>query len=255
MNEAAWLTGADPTPMLKFAQGKLRRRAVRLFACACCRRLWHLLPADSRTGVEVAERFADGRASTAELDEAHARASAAVLAVPTNIWSFEVLRSRFATSAVSDCTKVTAGTIPDALAVASTAADARALDGALTGAKSAFNTTREEARAVELASQAEVVRELFGNPYRPPRFSPDWATDTAVLLARQMYEAHEFSAMPILADALQDAGCDSDAILDHCRDTSLPHLRGCWVLDLVLGKGSAELDGFPRHLTAVGGTR
>ena len=51
-----------------------------------------------------------------------------------------------------------------------------------------------------------------------------------------MYESRDFSAMPILADALQDAGCDSDDILSHCRDTSLPHVRGCWVVDLVLGK-------------------
>jgi hypothetical protein len=56
-------------------------------------------------------------------------------------------------------------------------------------------------------------------------------------MARRMYQTRDFSAMPILADALQDAGCDSDDILDHCRDTSVPHTRGCWVVDLVLGKG------------------
>jgi hypothetical protein len=52
-----------------------------------------------------------------------------------------------------------------------------------------------------------------------------------------MYESRDFSAMPILADALQDAGCDSDAILAHCRDVKQVHVRGCWVVDLVLGKG------------------
>jgi hypothetical protein len=82
----------------------------------------------------------------------------------------------------------------------------------------------------------DYVRELFGNPFRPVTFSPEWRTDTAVSLARQMYEARDFSAMPILADALQDAGCDNDDILDHCRGTD-PHVRGCWVVDLVLGKG------------------
>ncbi|MDY3556938.1 hypothetical protein R5W24_006114 [Gemmata sp. JC717] len=55
-------------------------------------------------------------------------------------------------------------------------------------------------------------------------------------LARQMYESHDFSAMPILADALQDAGCNAEAILNHCRDVGTPHVRGCWVVDLVLGK-------------------
>ncbi len=69
----------------------------------------------------------------------------------------------------------------------------------------------------------------------PVAFAPEWRTDTAIALARTMYEAREFSAMPILADALQDAGCDSDDILDHCRDTTQVHVRGCWVVDLVLG--------------------
>jgi hypothetical protein len=79
------------------------------------------------------------------------------------------------------------------------------------------------------------LRDIFGNPFRPVTFSPDWRTETAVALARQMYESRDFSAMPILADALQDAGCDSADILDHSRGSS-PHVRGCWVVDLVLGK-------------------
>jgi hypothetical protein len=83
---------------------------------------------------------------------------------------------------------------------------------------------------------AELVRDIFGNPFRPVTFSPSWRTDTAVSLARQMYESREFSAMPILADALQDAGCDNDDILNHCRDAKQVHVRGCWVVDLVLGK-------------------
>ncbi|MBN9122540.1 MAG: hypothetical protein J0I06_25905 [Planctomycetes bacterium] len=79
------------------------------------------------------------------------------------------------------------------------------------------------------------MRELFGNPFRPVPFAPEWRTDTVLALARQMYGARDFSAMPILADALQDAGCDNDDVLRHCRDKAL-HVRGCWVVDLVLGK-------------------
>jgi hypothetical protein len=82
-----------------------------------------------------------------------------------------------------------------------------------------------------------LLRDMIGTPLRPVWFSSDWRTDTAVSLARTMYEAHEFSAMPILADALQDAGCDNEEILDHCRDASATHVRGCWVIDLVLGTG------------------
>ncbi len=87
-------------------------------------------------------------------------------------------------------------------------------------------------------SYAELVpffRDIFGNPFRPVAFSPLWRTDTAVSLASQMYESPEFSAMPILADALQDAGCEHNDILNHCRGPG-PHVRGCWVIDLVLGK-------------------
>jgi hypothetical protein len=84
--------------------------------------------------------------------------------------------------------------------------------------------------------QCNLVREIFGNPFRPVSFNPAWRTDTALSLAHQMYESRDFGAMPILADAIQDAGCDSDDILNHCRDASLTHVRGCWVVDLVLGR-------------------
>jgi hypothetical protein len=88
----------------------------------------------------------------------------------------------------------------------------------------------------ELAVQADLVRDIFGNPFlKPPKFDKRWRTSTVLLLARQMYESREFSAMPILADALQDAGCNDATILDHCRGPG-PHVCGCWVVDLVLGK-------------------
>jgi hypothetical protein len=81
-----------------------------------------------------------------------------------------------------------------------------------------------------------LLADIIGPSPMPFTFSSDWRTDTAVTLARTMYESREFSAMPILADALQDAGCDNDDILNHCRDTNQVHVRGCWVVDLVLGK-------------------
>jgi hypothetical protein len=83
---------------------------------------------------------------------------------------------------------------------------------------------------------ANLLREVFGNPHRPVRFDPAWRTDTAVAIARQMYDSREFGAMPILADALQDAGCNSDELLNHCRSATAAHVRGCWVVDLVLGR-------------------
>lgn len=88
----------------------------------------------------------------------------------------------------------------------------------------------------ERIAQGPLLRDIIGNPFRPVAFPRNWRTDTAVVLARQMYESRDFGAMPILADALQDAGCDSDDVLNHCRDTSATHVRGCWVVDLVLNK-------------------
>jgi hypothetical protein len=79
------------------------------------------------------------------------------------------------------------------------------------------------------------MREIFGNPFRPVVFDPEWRTTTAGAIAQEVYESRDFGALPILADALQDAGCDSDAILTHCLGDG-PHVRGCWVVDLVLGK-------------------
>jgi hypothetical protein len=84
--------------------------------------------------------------------------------------------------------------------------------------------------------QAVYLCDVVGNPFRTISFSAAWRTDTVLAMAKQMYAAREFSAMPILADALQDAGCDSDNILSHCRDTTQVHVRGCWVVDLALGK-------------------
>jgi hypothetical protein len=89
----------------------------------------------------------------------------------------------------------------------------------------------------ECAAQTDLLRDIVGNPFRPVTFSPRWRTSTAVAIARGMYESRDFGAMPILADALQDAGCEAEAILTHCRDAQQVHVRGCWVVDLVLGKG------------------
>ena len=88
---------------------------------------------------------------------------------------------------------------------------------------------------VEYAVQAALIKDIFGNPFRPVTFHPSWRTSAALGLARSMYESRDFAAMPVLADALQEAGCNNADILSHCRRGG-PHVRGCWVVDLVLGK-------------------
>ncbi|MBA4190561.1 MAG: hypothetical protein C0467_21450 [Planctomycetaceae bacterium] len=78
------------------------------------------------------------------------------------------------------------------------------------------------------------MREVFGNPLnRMPAFDPQWRTDTVVQLARHANKTTEFEMLPILADALQDVGCDREDVLDHLRHGD-PHSRGCWVLETIL---------------------
>ena len=83
--------------------------------------------------------------------------------------------------------------------------------------------------------QIAAIRDVFGNPFREPGFSALWRTATTMALANSMYESRDFGPMPILADALEEVGCDGADVLEHCR-RSEPHVRGCWVVDLLLGK-------------------
>jgi hypothetical protein len=90
-------------------------------------------------------------------------------------------------------------------------------------------------RARESGYFADLIRDVVSNPFRPVAFDPRLRTADTLGVARGIYEDRAFDRMPLLADALMDAGCDDDQILSHCR-TGGPHVRGCWVVDLVLGK-------------------
>jgi hypothetical protein len=80
-----------------------------------------------------------------------------------------------------------------------------------------------------------LIRDIFGNPLRPVRVNPSWLTSDVAVLGRVVYDERAVDRLPILADALEDAGCTDGAILEHCRGPG-PHVRGCWVVDLLLGK-------------------
>jgi hypothetical protein len=101
---------------------------------------------------------------------------------------------------------------------------------------------RERAARKQLAL---VLREILGNPYKPPRFDPSWRTSTVQQLAQGIFDERAFNRLPILADALLDTDCDEEAVLRHCRGTELhvmetrepvQHVRGCWVIELILGR-------------------
>jgi hypothetical protein len=88
----------------------------------------------------------------------------------------------------------------------------------------------------ELDAIAALIRDIFGNPFRPVALDPAWLTTDVLALARGIYADRVFDRMGIFADALQDAGCENEDVLFHCRAANQVHARGCWVLDLVLGK-------------------
>jgi hypothetical protein len=89
---------------------------------------------------------------------------------------------------------------------------------------------------IESVEQTVVLHDIFGNPFLPVTTDPSWLTSTVTNLAQAIYQERAFERMPILADALEDAGCTNQDVLNHCRGDG-EHVRGCWVVDLLLGKG------------------
>ncbi len=214
MTEEEWLVCADPKPMLKVVKEGVSERKLRLFAVACCRNVGHLIEGEcDRNAIEVAERVADGLASNKERRTAlHASGSGAVASA--TLYADVGIMVGFVRQRIAEEVARSSGT--HAVGQASYVWDAT--------------------YALPDPAQSILLRDIFGNQFRSITADPAWLTDTAVSLARGMYESRDFSAMPILADALQDAGCDNTDMLNHCRDASATHVRGCWVVDLVLGK-------------------
>jgi hypothetical protein len=223
MTEQEWEQSDFIRGMVEFLLDKQSRRKFQLFAVACCRALWDRFPpGPARETVNVAERFADGMATDEEL-----RASKSVcdpLTMDSDRW---ISLPAQAADSVACCGFETPGHASRVAKCTWYLATCGMKVGSLE-----FRITLDQHREL----QVELLHEIAGNPFRAVRAEREWLTSTVLVLARQMYDAREFSAMPILADALQDAGCDNAAVLAHCRDTSAPHVRGCWVVDLILGK-------------------
>jgi len=211
ITELVWLNGTDPMPLLRHIQKKGSVRKMRLLAVIPARLRWAEIPEKPfRQAIETAERHADGCATDAEL-----------AAYREQLYGY--LGFQFPGGISPETNRIVHH-------LAFTTTYAPTLRPLVPGGTWTY--------CVSLVGETlcPIIRDIFGNPFRPVAFSPEWRTDTAVELARQMYESRDFSAMPILADALQDAGCDNEDILKHCRDANQPHVRGCWVVDLVLDK-------------------
>jgi len=185
----------------------------------------------SRAAVETLERYVEELADADELATRQAAAYAAFQDEPDNCIE-EIIAGIASDAALSDYWAAARSAIQAADVLAHNAIyyddDIPSSDENQT----AYHSRRE----VELATQCRLLRDIFGNPFRPVALGPAWLTSDVLALARGIYDEKAFDRMPILADALQDAGCTNEDVLAHCRDGLLPHVRGCWVLDLVLGK-------------------
>lgn len=227
MTESDWLSSIDPSAMLSFLRdkGPFSSRKYGLFALACCRRLWHLLTDErSRLMVEVAERAVDGFAGEEDTDavrQAVADAATARRAPDEDPASTQMYVH--AARAVAVAGSPRGANVVSALAVV--AACSRATQYPLS----------ELDLGVEHTVYCDILRDIFGNPFSPPLFTSGWRTEAVVSLARGVYEKKAFDRMSVLADALEDAGCDDEGVLEHCRGPNA-HIRGCWVVDEVLGK-------------------
>jgi hypothetical protein len=205
--------------VLRFAEylvkERNRQRKAMLALCAVCRITWeHVALECNRKALEASESYADGLISQQELE---------------HCWR----NTRF--EPVVYCEWICAAAGPanrdDVLANLSPVSEQ---DNA---ALATFHSTfTNDVRKGWWSDQLPLALDVLDFAFRDAHLSPEWRTSTALALARQMYESRDFSAMPILADALQDAGCDNDDVLNHCRDANATHVRGCWVVDLVLGK-------------------
>jgi hypothetical protein len=211
MTEQEWLACTDPGVLIRFLLlgGGLSGRKYRLLACYCCRDHLHEFR-DDRTirAIETAERDADGLASHEERQAAREQARQAV-----SRWEAEG--------------------VPEAGLFAQLALEA--LDPLRAAYPDRWGAHRWVGFIAPGPRQCSRVRDMFGNPFRPVTADPAWLTPTVVALARGIYADRAFDRLPILADALQDAGCEDPEVLAHCRSDG-PHVRGCWVVDLVLGK-------------------
>lgn len=233
MTENDWLTGTDPLPMLLFLFKRTTVRKLRLFTCAAIRQQWeHLHDERSRKGVEVSERYADGRASDQERRLAETAAAEARDQAP---W-YETRQAVAALwTLLADITCGAARILDD---VPSVSARLAALEAARNRPWYKVRMTREEARQAARERLCDLLREVYGNPFTPTAVQPRWLIENQGIvqrLAQCIYNEKRFEDLPILADALEESGCQDVILLSHCRAND-EHVLGCWAVDVLLGQ-------------------
>jgi hypothetical protein len=218
MTRREWAACKGPAAMLRLLRdlGLVTQRKARLFGCACCRRLVDQMPEEGRRAIEVVERHVDGLASREEVDAARRAFTARFGQESGRAFHINVAMTYLMGEAQLDPAH-------NAQEISPWAAQACLHE------------------AEELATHAGIIRCLFGSPpFRPLAIRPEWLSfsDGVVMkLVEAIEQDREFDRMPILADALEEAGCDDAEMLAHLREPG-EHVRGCFVLDgLACGEG------------------
>jgi hypothetical protein len=232
MSEGNWFTWREPEKLLCSASS-FSPRQCGLIALACYQRTWHLIPEGPiREGVRVLERHLDSPLSPRDLNEANAASTQAYL---------DIMRRDLPGPAF------TAASL--AVNAPTTALDPRYIGNLVRCAREAlvaegapFASLPPRGRAAWKRRlrlwMCDLIRDVVGDPSAPPRLEPAWRTPLVRAIAEQAEADRDYSCVPVLADALADAGCDDDALLDHLRWAPL-HVRGCWAVELLLGRACA----------------
>lgn len=216
---------------------------MQLFAVACCRRIWHLLTDErSRRGVEIAERFADGQASKED--------RRAGLWAAHEVFMEAKGQERFNSKAPYAPVAMVAFAASSASGMDTEAEAARCAAASLAYRAGAYNSDSWRAAfQAERAVQCDLLREVFGKPFHPVNVDPlwlSWKDGELPKLAQAIYKEGRWSGLPLLADALLAVGCQDEDMLAHCRHQG-DHVRGCWVVDALLGKEEPIKLGLTSH--------
>jgi hypothetical protein len=245
LNPRRWLD-SDYGPALDWETS----RKLRLWARACCSRVWDRLSRDGRMAVVMSERFADGAASQGELRRAAAAASAVAAASTDPEWRGIISYVTWQTDTevmglfLDSCVKSGDALTPSAWAAVWAASCVKWAAWATRAARAAASEPegRPAASHEEERHTCLLLRDIFGNPFNPVALFPVWRTPTVLALAEAAYENRNLPAatlepdrLAVLADALEDTGCDNPEILGHLRGDG-PHVRGCWCVDALLAK-------------------
>jgi hypothetical protein len=222
MTQAEWLECSDPQPMLEYLRDKVSERKLRLFACACVRRVWAALPPGStREVIRLSEDYADGKATSRDLARIRKPARNPVLH-PSTFVALSLARL-----AGADFSARAASEVADAVT--------QFVGWECRGGRPVAYLIHPERVRAQHEAQAALLREVFGNPFRPAAVEAGWLTPKVRALAQSSYDGRAFDRLPLLAGALEEAGCADGEILGHLRVPGA-HVLGCWALNLLLGK-------------------